>query len=365
MKNTLTLLVLAFACMLPAFAQTNPYALVAFPAQLTATVFKNPGGAVWLPQAITIAVPLIAPSAHSYQVYSPLNYQSYTPIRFGPTASNVFNGTAYSSVLNQVFIQVDTDIMDTGSYTVPIEVLDGLTGSTTSVVLNLSVVDGHYYVYPDPGTKVVPHLASGAGWRTTLQLTNPNSTSSSVEVSFAAQDGTPTAFRLADGTNSAVVSVAINGYGTKSLVVEDLVSNTTLVGSARVKPVLGAPVNVTILYQTTDAAAHDSALPALPATDSTLTMFYDNTGGHVTGLALTNSLNYAEPVQVTYYDEDGTLLVTAAPITLNANGQTAFVVSEPILANRKGVIRVTMPFPAISGFVLRFNQDFQFIPILP
>jgi hypothetical protein len=298
-----------------------------------------------------------------------MNYGSYLPVKFSTspstTATTTLSASTSTGVLTQVFIQINTDQLSVGSYLVPIFVLDVSTGAVAIVQVNINVVDGHTYVIPDAGTKIVPHLASGAGWRTTLQLTNPNSTASVVEVSFAAQDGTPVAFRLADGTNSSVVIASVNGYGTKSLVVEDPVSKTTLVGSARVKPIFGAPVNVTILYQTTDAAAHDAALPALPATASTLTLFYDNTGGHITGLALTNSLNYAEPVQVTYYDEGGTLLVTAAPVTLNANGQTAFVVSEPLLAGRKGVIRVTMPFPALSGFVLRFNQDFQFIPILP
>lgn len=41
------------------------------------------------------------------------------------------------------------------------------------------------------------------------------------------------------------------------------------------------------------------------------------------------------------------------------------MVNEPNLAGIKGVIRVTMPVKALSGFVLRFNKDMQFIPVLP
>jgi hypothetical protein len=368
MRKTIALLVLLLACILPALAQTNPFALGVFPSQLSATVSKNPGGAVWLPQAITIAVPLNTADARSYQVYSPLNYQSFTPIRFSAgatqTASKVFSGVAYANVLNQVFIQVDTTVLTPGFYTVPIGVLDAMTGSTPSVILNLTVVDGHSYMYPDPGTKIVPHLASGAGWCTTLQLTSSSSNASAVEVEFFAPDGTPTAYRLADGRNTAVTQDIVNGFGTKSLTLEDAGNRNTLSGSALVKTIYGPPVGVTILYQATDSAEHEAAVPALPATADNLTLFFDNTQGRVTGLALSNSLNYAEPVQVTYYDENGNPLATSV-VTLNAHGQTAFVVGDPAMANRKGVILATMPFPALSGFVLRFNKDFQFIPVLP
>ena len=336
MKRQIVLLALLCMFCLGAAAQQNPFALIAFPNQISATASKTPGGSVWLTQPITIALPLNTASPRGFQVYTPMNSANYVPVKFAAstaqTPAAIMNGTAAAGALNQVFLQIGTELLTPGSYQVAIFIYDPMTITNSFVLLNLTVIDGHNYNYPDASTKIVPHLASGAGWRTTLQLTNPNSTASAVEIHFFSPDGTPTAFRRADGYSTDVYNEVVNAYGTKSVVLEDPKNKNTLSGSAQVRAVMNGPVNVTILYQALDAAAHEAALPALPATADTLTLFFDNTGGRVTGLALSNSINYEEPVQIAYYDESGNLLVKAAPVILAANGQTAIVVNEPNLA---------------------------------
>jgi hypothetical protein len=185
-----------------------------------------------------------------------------------------------------------------------------------------------------------------------------------LQVNFFNPAGVATPYRLRDGRYSASISEVVNAYGTLTIVLEDIFNKDTLTGSAEIVPLLNQPVGTTIIYETTDAAQHEAALPALAVTTDTLTLAYDNTNGRSTGLALRNSLNYPEPVTITYYDDGGTMLSTTT-LNLPAKGQVAFVVTDPALKNRQGVIRAVMPFKALSGFALRFDKDFQFIPVLP
>ena len=151
---------------------------------------------------------------------------------------------------------------------------------------------------------------------------------------------------------------------TTSVVLEDFVATATLTGSAEIVPLLNNPVGVTIIYQTADAAAHEAGLQATAVTSGLLTLFYDNTGGRVTGVAVLNSLNYPQNLTITYYDDGGDVLDTQQ-LTLPAKGQTSFVATTTKIANRMGVFTVSAPIPALTGFSLRFNKDFQFIPIMP
>jgi len=351
------------------FAQSVPaYPFTVSPLQFNGVVSKYPGGNVWLTTPVVVALPPGTTGARAYRIYTPVNYQNYNPFTF--SANNVsFGQTSLYGFLQpgesvNVFVGVNIDTLQIGTMSIPIVVQDTLTNTALSTNLSLSVIDDRQYQFPSADTRVVPHIASGYGWRTLLQFTNPNNTPSVLDIKFYGSNGLPTAFRLRDGRYSANISEIVNGYGTVTLVIEDVLNKDTLVGSAEIKPILNQPVGVTIIYETTDAAAHEAALPANAVTTDTINLAYDNTNGRVTGLALLNSLNYPEPVTITYYDDGGVLLSTTT-ITLPAKGQTAFVINDPAIKNRTGMIRAVMPFKALSGFALRFDKDFQFIPVTP
>jgi hypothetical protein len=344
------------------FAQvTQPFSFNVTPLQGSAVVDKFAGGYQQISWPVIVALPPgTAGNSRAYRVITPFNPTTGAPlITFNPSYNVLQPGQS-----DAVIMRVNVDALSLGQFGLPIIISDLNTSATQTVILTLTVADLRTLTIPPPTTRIVPHLASGFGWRTIIQFTNPSNLSSVVEADFFNPSGTPTAFRLRDGRFSSSTEDVIPGYGTKSIVLEDLFNKDTLTGSVEIKPLLNNPVGVTIMYETTDAAAHIAALQATPVNTGNLTLFYDNTGGRVTGVALLNSLNYPQTLTITYYDDGGDVLSTQM-VNLPAKGQTSFVVTDPNVANRMGVFTVSAPIPALTGFTLRFNKDMQFIPVMP
>jgi hypothetical protein len=341
---------------------TSPYfAFNVSPLQATAVVDKYAGGNQQISWPIIVALPPgTAGASRAYRILSPtITSTGNSALSFYPSFNVLQPGQT-----DNVTITVNVDAFAIGQYGVPIFVTDLNSNLTVTVSLTLTVTDLRSLSIPPPTTRTVPHIASGAGWRTIVQFTNPSNLPSVVEMNLFAPNGVPTSLRLRDGRFSSVIEEVIPGYGTTSIVFEDVFTKETLTGSAEIKPLLNNPVGVTIIYETTDANAHEAGLQATAVTSGLLTLFYDNTGGRVTGVALLNSLNYPQNLTITYYDDGGSVLDTQI-VTLAAKGQTSFVATTPKIANRVGVFTVSAPIPALTGFALRFNKDMQFIPVMP
>lgn len=285
----------------------------------------------------------------------------------GPITYTGGQGLVYPNGTTSLYVSVDVSRLGSGSYTLPVIIQDLSTNFSQSVSIGLNIIDGRTYVYPAENVRVVPHLASGKGWRTQLQFTNPNESNSTVRVDFLDQFGQPLTVRLRDGRVNSTVYVDAFSHGTNKIVIEDLGATYTLVGSIRVTPVIGYPLGVTAIYESTDVP-HAAALAAQQVNTDALTFFYDNTNGSHTGVAFLNSLNYPEPLTIKYYDEYGNLLTTTTEV-LPANGQVSRTIDQvvPETRNRTGVIRATLPvgFKSLNGILLRFDSNFFFVPVAP
>lgn len=358
----LTFLFVAAACAQVILPPSTPiFGFNVSPLQATAVVDKYAGGNQQISWPIIVVLPPgTAGASRAYRILSPTTTSTGNPaLTFNPSFNVLQPGQT-----DNVTITVNVDSFAIGQFGIPIFVTDLNSNLTVTINLTLTVADLRNLSIPPPTTRTVPHLASGAGWRTTVQFTNPSNLPSVVEMDLFAPNGVPAAFRLRDGRYSSVVEEVIPGYGTTSIVFEDYITTSTFTGSAEIKPLLNNPVGVTIIYETTDASAHEAGLQATAVTSGLLTLFYDNTGGRVTGVALLNSLNYPQNLTITYYDDGGSVLDTQQ-LTLAAKGQTSFVATTPKIANRVGVFTVSAPIPSLTGFALRFNKDMQFIPVMP
>lgn len=298
---------------------------------------------------------------------------------FGFVMNDGFNiYTGHQALVNtggqtQIFLTVDVSkLAATVSgfpLGVPVFIQDGSTGLTQSAYINLSIVDGRTYLYPDANARVLPHFASGVGWNTVIQLTNQNGSNSQVRIDFYDQHGNPVNTRLADGRFQADIWVDINAHGTTSITLADATVNYTIVGSARVTPTIGYPVGITEIINTPAPNAHAVGLPAQLVNTDSITFFYDATNGNTLGLALLNSLNYAEPLTLTYYDNNGNLLKTTTE-TLGALSQIARTLDKtavPEIQGKTGTITASFPpgVKALNGIALKFDPSFYFIPITP
>ena len=327
----------------------------------TAVVDKYAGGYQQLSWPIVVALPPgTAGNTRAYRIVSPANPTSGNPlITFNPSFDVLQPGTA-----DAIAVKVNVDAFVIGQYSLQVFVLDLNTNTSQTAVITLTVADLRTLTIPPATTRTVPHLATGAGWITTLQFTNPSNLPSAIEIDFYSPAGVPTPFRLRDGRYAAVAEEIIPGYGTTSIVLEDTFAKGTLTGTAEIKPLLNNPVGTTIIYQTTDNGTYETGIQATAVTSGLLTLFYDNTNGRSTGVAVLNSLNFPQVLTITYYDDGGDILDTQT-LTLPAKGQTSFMASNPKIANRMGVFTVSAPIPTLTGFALRANKNMQFIPVMP
>ena len=378
MKTLLTKLVFAITVLTASvFAQTPSFSFNVSPLQINATISVNVAGPQQIVWPVIVSLPPGTTGARLLQVYTPLDTLTNAPVTFAISNNGVTTAAPRPQALLQagqsavVTAYVDVAGFPVGTYNIPISILDYYSNYVQSVNLNLTVIDDRTYSFLPPTTKVVPHIATGAGWTTTLNYVNQSTSPSAIETRFYATDGTPRAFRLADGRITSVADVLVPAHGSTSITIADPTNQYTVTGSAEITPVLGAsPVGVSIIYTTvpTDpkVTPNVASLPAGPSNTNTLTLFYDATNGNKAGLALLNSLNYPQPVTLQFYDSGGTPVATTS-LVLGAKAQSAFVVSDqiPAIQGLSGVVVATTPYNALSGFVLRFDKNFQFIPILP
>lgn len=335
-----------------------------------------------VPQTVKIETPITVKlidgvtSVRGFRVYVP----PFSDIN-GNINSSIFNflitdgninytggqGLVYPGGTTSIYVTVDVSRLGSGSYNVPIIIQDLSSTFSQSVTLGVNIIDGRTYVYPAENVRVVPHLATGKDWRTVLQFTNPNESNTTVRVDFFDQFGTPLSVRLRDGRINSTVYVDVFARGTNKIVAEDAAATATIVGSIRVTPVIGFPLGVTAIYEST-GVPHSAALAAQQVNTDAMTFFYDNTNGSHTGVAFLNSLNYPQPLTIKYYDEYGNLLTTTTE-TLPANGQVARTIDSvvPETRNRVGVMRASLPvgFKALNGILLRFDSNFFFVPVAP
>jgi len=292
---------------------------------------------------------------------------SFTINDGGPITYTGGQGVVYPGGTTSLYLSVDVSRLGSGSYLVPIIIQDMGTTFSQSVAVTVNIIDGRTYVYPAENVRVVPHLASGKGWRTQLQFTNANESNTTARVEFFDQYGFPMTVRLRDGRVNSIVYVDTFARGTSKIVVEDSSTQQVIVGSVRITPVIGYPVGVTAIYETTELP-RSAALAAQQVNTDAMTFFYDNTNGNHTGVAFLNSLNYPQLLTIKYYDEYGNLLTTTTEM-LPANGQIARTIDQvvPETRNRAGVLRASLPvgFKALNGILLRFDPTFFFVPVAP
>ena len=372
MKKLLLSLLFITSC---AFAQAT-YPFIVTPQQYSATVSQLVANAPVqeVSTPLVVSLPASASASHVFTVSTitlpVVNTNTYSngmitfTINIGNTTYIGPQGLLTPGQTANIYLNVDTSQLAPATYGLPIFIQDMTTGLDQSADLTLTVSNNRTYVYPANNVRVVPHIATGLGWNTTLVFTNANTSGTQLAVTFKDQNGLPINIALKDGRYSSYVYVNVAPNTVATITATQPTATYTIIATATIIPVSGYPVGVTAIYTTNATTATESGVPAQQVNTGALTMFYDNTNGKVTGLALMNSLNYAEPVTITVYDEFGDVLETLNQ-NIPANGQTATVLNDSTITGHTGVIHASMGFNALNGFVLRFDQNNYFIPVVP
>ena len=159
---------------------------------------------------------------------------------------------------------------------------------------------------------------TGGGWYSALYFTNSNSNSVSFTVNFTTNGGTPLTVPSLGGSS---VAVTIAPHGTAILEAPNTGSFND--GFASVTLPAGVTGSGIFRQSVTGRADQEAVVPFAPATSTTSTLAWDETGGAVTAVAIANPSAVAASVEITVWDTSGTLIGTSPPVLLPANSKIA------------------------------------------
>jgi hypothetical protein len=233
--------------------------------------------------------------------------------------------------------------------------------------------------------EMVPQIAfgtfQGGTWKTTIIMVNRSlNAGGNVQLAFFDQQGAPRA-TPANGVTAATHLINLPPGGSARVVVEDDAA-ALAVGWLRMTPpaqvvlsgqailrqkVVGRPDFETVVPFAGAPDAVQCLVPFNPAA-TTATMLYpfDNTAEFVSSIALANYGASSLAITVDAVDEGGISLLTTQ-VQLSAGNHTAFRIDEqfPILAGRKGVLRITAPKYSLGIQAFLFNSGGAFTTLLP
>ncbi len=207
---------------------------------------------------------------------------------------------------------------------------------------------------------VIPQIADGGGWQTTLVLSNTSAGTTSASVTFFQESGggATTAWNLAFNEVSSTQNISLPSGGVLIIHSADT-ANLTTVGWAQVS---GDPAIVVyaVFTQIVTGRPNQDCTVLASATSSRVLMPYDNTNGFATSMAIANTGLTAQTITVATKNSSGST-VTQTSITLPPQGHTSFAVPTQytVTGGASGMAEFTST-GTISVIAIRFNPSGSF-----
>jgi sugar lactone lactonase YvrE len=220
-----------------------------------------------------------------------------------------------------------------------------------------------------PRTGGFAQVASGAGWSTSMVLTNLSATTVDAHVNFYNDGGASMTLPLSfpDSNTASTTSSSVN----LSLAANQSVALRTASPAAAISvgwaDVLSSgPLEGYSVFSFNPAGA-EGTVEFDTRLSSTLVLPYDNTNGSLTGVAVANQSSAPTTLTILLLDQGGSQLVSSQ-IPLAVFGHTSFYVTDqfPQAANRIGLIKFQNPSGAVTGTGLLFypGGSFTSLPII-
>ena len=215
----------------------------------------------------------------------------------------------------------------------------------------------HHSRRPLTRTGVLSHIVTGGLWDTTITLISTSSTPVSATVNLYADNGSQWTLPLTitqqgstQNTTASSANITVNPNSTVVIATTPNPSASSVWGWADVEA--SAPLNgFAILRSTpTNDKPSEATVPLQTSFPSSLILPYDNTAGYVMGVALVNLATGSANLNATIWDDSGNGL-GVQPISIAANGHTAFVLTDqiPVTAGKRGIVQFQNPSGGVSG----------------
>ncbi len=244
-----------------------------------------------------------------------------------------------------------------GTYTGTITfTASGVVGSPLVVNVTFTVV-----ATAPAGRQILSQIADGAGWKTSIIITNLDTDAAPFTLRFFANDGTPLRlpFEGSPGRLESLQGIIPVG-GTRTILT--LGTDTALsqgwaeLTSTKVINGLG------IFRQRVDGRPDQEAAVSAILPSSRFMLPFDNLQGFVSSMALANTnATASRATTVTPRNEDGTNLLGDS-VNLPPLGYTSFAMSDrfPSMAGRRGAAEFNSSGPDFAALGLRFNNTGAF-----
>jgi hypothetical protein len=204
-------------------------------------------------------------------------------------------------------------------------------------------------------TQIIPQVADGAGWSTTIVLANKTTSTQSVTLSFNMDTSNSATIPWAPPFVEAVslASISLPAGSTLFLHTPGTAASLTQ-GWGQLDAATGVTGYAIFTQRVPGQPAQDGTAPAVSAASRILVPF-DNTSGLVSAFAVANPTNAAVTVQVNIRTSDSTL--SGSLPALPAKGQTTFLLKDVFggTANKSGLAEFYVTSGSISVIALRAN----------
>jgi len=205
-------------------------------------------------------------------------------------------------------------------------------------------------------TLIIPQIADGGAWQTTLVLANTTTTSALVSLNFYEETtgGATESWSLSFLEAVSLQNLPLAPGATMFLHTPGTAS-TTAVGWGQLQAPAGVVCYAIFTQRVTGRPDQDGTAPATAGTTRVLVPF-DNSSNAVTSIALANPSNAAESVLVSIQTDAGAI-TQQTPLNIPAMGHTAFAfpVQFPATSGQRGLAEFYTAAGSLSIIGLRFN----------
>jgi hypothetical protein len=196
---------------------------------------------------------------------------------------------------------------------------------------------------------VMPQIASGAGWDTTITLINSGASPAQLRLNFTDETGAAMQLPLTIPQSQSAGPLMASSLdrtlaGGAALQINAAASQPPQAGWAQLLT-NGAVSGFAVFRWTGGGNPEEAVVPLISANPAGWVLWFDNTAGYATGVALVN-LGAATSVPVVLRSDDGGILYAGA-FSLVAGEHKQFVVADQYVA-AKG-IRGTLEFQTPAG----------------
>jgi hypothetical protein len=216
----------------------------------------------------------------------------------------------------------------------------------------------------------MPHLASGGGqWTTTFTILNAGASTANIALNFFDDSGVPLQLPLTfpqGSPNQTTATFAGSLKAGAGLVIQTAgLNNPLATGWAQLLSDGDVSGFAVFTDNVTASQQQQAVVPLQSLNSSAYELWFDNTNGFATGVALANESTAPATMTLVIRDDTGAQITTQT-IQLPAQGHTAFVLATnyPMTANRRGTVEFSEPADEqVSVLGLSFNPASAFTSI--